>query len=165
MPHQKVARPHQPAVVLDRPEFFSELHSLRERPVIWVYGPPGSGKTTGVNSWLYRQNRPCLWYRLGTEDHDASCFFRFLSAAALGVCSASNLSLPVFQESHAGSVGDFACHFFASLFSQLPTELAVVLDDTYSMPPGTSCQEITAVRRIRGAIRHDSGGCAARFHL
>ena len=52
-------RTHQ---AFPRKRLFTQLDHLRRHPVIWVSGPPGSGKTTLVSNYLDARKLPCLWY-------------------------------------------------------------------------------------------------------
>jgi ATP/maltotriose-dependent transcriptional regulator MalT len=65
----KIARPTLPKV-FPRERLFKLLDQSRERSVIWVTGPAGSGKTTLVASFLYSRKLPCLWYQVDAGDAD-----------------------------------------------------------------------------------------------
>ena len=47
----KTTRPTLAATIA-RPRLFHRLDHARQRPVIWVWGPPGAGKTSLVASYL-----------------------------------------------------------------------------------------------------------------
>ncbi|MGE5299585.1 MAG: hypothetical protein ACM3MB_01305 [Acidobacteriota bacterium] len=55
----KISRP-KVSVVAPRPRLFNLLDAGRNKPVMWISGPAGSGKTTLVASWLDARKLPCL---------------------------------------------------------------------------------------------------------
>ena len=57
----KTTRPRL-AEVMPRERLFSLLDRGRRSPVIWVTGPPGSGKTTLVASYLENRKPDSLCY-------------------------------------------------------------------------------------------------------
>ena len=58
------------------------LDAGSRRPVTWVEGPAGAGKTSLVSSYLDARGLPCLWYRLDAGDADVATFFYYLGLAA-----------------------------------------------------------------------------------
>jgi LuxR family maltose regulon positive regulatory protein len=55
----KITRPRLTGTVA-RERLFRLLDLSRERPVIWIAAPGGSGKTTLVASWLDSRKLPVL---------------------------------------------------------------------------------------------------------
>src|SRR6185369_6866396 len=62
-------------------------------PAVWLYGPPGSGKTTLVASYLQSRGLKTLWFQVDSDDSEPSTFFHFLSEAKQAVGS-SRVALP-----------------------------------------------------------------------
>jgi ATP/maltotriose-dependent transcriptional regulator MalT len=56
--------------VIDRERLFAWLDAQGERPLLWITGPAGAGKTTLVSTWLARTHTPGVWYRVDADDGD-----------------------------------------------------------------------------------------------
>ena len=61
-----------------RKRLFRLIDRVRKKKVVWVTGPPGSGKTTLVSSYIVDRRFPCLWIRLEEGDADPATFFHYL---------------------------------------------------------------------------------------
>ena len=78
----KLTRPRLRGAVA-RERLFRVLDAAREhKPVICVVGPPGSGKTTLVSSWLDAAGSAGIWFQVDAGDTDLATFFYFLGEAA-----------------------------------------------------------------------------------
>ena len=76
----KITRPTLPKV-FPRERLFKMLEEGRERSVIWISGPAGSGKTTLVAGYIESRRIPCLWYQIDEGDSDVATFFYYLGLA------------------------------------------------------------------------------------
>ena len=54
--------------IFPRQRLFKELDNSRKRPITWITGPAGSGKTTLAASYLDDRKLTCLWYRIDAGD-------------------------------------------------------------------------------------------------
>ena len=70
----KTTRPDAASVIL-RPRLLRRLDQGRTRPVTWVWGPPGAGKTSLVASYLAARKLRVLWYQVDVGDADVAAFF------------------------------------------------------------------------------------------
>lgn len=114
---------------LPRPRLFAGLDDAAARPILWISGAPGAGKTTLVASWLEARRLRHVWYQLDAGDADAATFFHYLREAARGVAGKSAASLPVFTSEPQQNLARFARSFFRELFAVLPHPAVLVLDN------------------------------------
>lgn len=119
--------------VFERARLFKLVEQKQTVPLIWVNGPPGSGKTVFVASLLNRQRATFLWYRIDSSENNLEDIFYFLALAANKNYPWKKLKLPIFTPEYADNVENFARIFFRQLFAVLTKESAVVLDN---------CQEV-----------------------
>ncbi|MBL8488394.1 MAG: hypothetical protein JNK22_15025, partial [Rhodocyclaceae bacterium] len=132
----KLSRPRQAGVV-DRPRLFALIDAQRERPLLWISGPPGAGKTTLVTSYLERKGNATLWYRVDGGDSDAATFFSFLAQGARALGPDRKIDLLSLTPEYLLDLAGFARRFFRSLFGSLPASATVVLDGYEAAPGGT----------------------------
>ncbi len=119
--------------VFERPRLLDLLAENQHRPLVWVHGSPGAGKTTLVSSWLKQQQARFLWYRMDSGINVSADLFYFLSLSVQRNYPRKRINLPVFTAEYANDVKAFAVVFFRKLFTVLEKESAIVFDN---------CQEI-----------------------
>ena len=76
----KITRPDFSGA-LPRERLFSLLDRGRDHSIIWVTGPPGSGKTTLVSNYIDYQKPDCLWYQVDQGESDIATFFYYIRQA------------------------------------------------------------------------------------
>lgn len=76
----KITRPILSGV-FPRERLFHLLDRGRDRSIIYISGPPGSGKTTLVGSYLDARKLHNLWYRIDESDADVASFFYYMGAS------------------------------------------------------------------------------------
>ena len=117
----KIAKVTHPTLtgVLPRKRLFTLLDRMRKRPVIWVSGPPGCGKTALVSSYLDARSLPFLWFQIDQNDSDPATFFYYLGQAAKKAVRRQKKSLPLFTSEYSQDLQTFTRRYFEDFFSGL----------------------------------------------
>ncbi len=137
----KVIRP-APRGVLPRKRLFGLLDGIREKPVIWVSGPGGCGKTTLVSSYIECRKLFGLWYQVDEGDSDPATFFYYLGQAAQKGSPRKKISLPFFTQEFSRGLPAFTQWYFEKLFAVLRIPSMLVFDNFQEMPEGGVLPEI-----------------------
>ncbi|MFO1318870.1 MAG: BTAD domain-containing putative transcriptional regulator [Burkholderiales bacterium] len=128
----KLTRPRLHAPVA-RERLFRRLDDLRARPVVWVTGPPGAGKTTLVAGYLDAADLNGLWYLADAADSDPATFFLYLREAVAAFGRQSARPLPLFTPEYLPDIAGFARRFFREAFRRLPPQTPIVIDNYHEL--------------------------------
>jgi LuxR family maltose regulon positive regulatory protein len=142
--------------VLQREHLFDLLERMQERPVIWVSGPAGCGKSTLVNSYLYARGHPCLWYQMDEGDNDPATFFYYLGLAAKKAAPGRRKPLPLFKPEYLPSISSFTLRYFENLYQRLKIPCFLVFDNYQDVPADSPFHEL---------ILHGLSGIPEGIHL
>jgi LuxR family maltose regulon positive regulatory protein len=123
------------ASALAREQLFSVLDERQHASVLWVWGPPGSGKTTLVASYLESRELDSHWYQLDGGDSDVATFFYFMGLAVTRERGSSDESLPLYTSEYRRDLGIFSRHYFRNLYAPLDLPFALVLDNYQEVSP------------------------------
>ncbi len=140
----KTTRPTLAGVV-PRERVFALLTAASEVPVTWVTGPPGSGKTTAVASYLDHEGIASLWYELDEGDTDVATFFYYLRGAAEEFKTPGSEALPLLTPEYQAGLAKFARRYFQILFARLQPPFAVVFDGYQEIPGSSELHEVMRV--------------------
>jgi LuxR family maltose regulon positive regulatory protein len=131
-PPAKIARPVLKGVA-PRKRLFRLLNREMEKPLIWISGPAGSGKTTLVGSYLDDQKLPCLWYRLDEGDGDLATFFYYMGLAAQKIAPRKK-PLQLLTPEYLLGIPTFTKRFFEGLCGRLRPPYGIVFDNYQDVP-------------------------------
>ena len=119
-PIAKITRPIITGV-LPRERPFHLLDSGLNRPVTWIAGPAGSGKTTLIASYLDARKLPCIWYQIDEGDADIATLFYYMGLAAEKTCPGEK-PLPLLTPEYLAGIPVFARRYFEELYGRLLRE-------------------------------------------
>ncbi|WP_207680905.1 BTAD domain-containing putative transcriptional regulator [Desulfonema magnum] len=137
----KITRPALSGI-FPRNRLFELLDRVRGRPIIWVTGPPGCGKTTLVSSYIEANDIPCLWYQMDKNDADAKTFFYFMRLAAKKTETRNSSRLSVLSSEYLKEVSTVTLWYFESLYNWLKIPSVIVFDDYHEIPGESSFHEV-----------------------
>ena len=118
--------------VQKRERLFRLLDERRSHPILWIAGPPGSGKSTLVASYVEARKLPGMWFQADPGDADPATFFHYLRTAAAdmpGRKSREAAALPVFSAEYAGDLPAFTRRFLREFFALYPPGSVLVVDN------------------------------------
>jgi ATP/maltotriose-dependent transcriptional regulator MalT/DNA-binding SARP family transcriptional activator len=137
----KVTRPTLPDI-FPRKRLFDLLDDLRKRPIIWVSGPPGCGKTTLVGSYIETLKVPCLWYNLDESDSDPATFFYYMGLAAKKAAPRMKNSLPLLTPEYLPGISTFTRRYFENLCDRFKSPSLMVFDNYQEVPDEAAVHEV-----------------------
>ena len=114
----KITQPSA-AGTFPRHRLFRLINKKPARPILWITGPPGSGKTTLVSSYLETYGYPCLWYQLDANDRDIANFFYYMGLAAKKVAPRKRPIFPLFTPEYLKDISTFTRRYFERLYDFL----------------------------------------------
>jgi hypothetical protein len=129
----KITAPDVSGVAL-RKRLFLLLDRCRKKPVVWITGPAGSGKTTLVADYLKRHRLPCLWYQLDEGDGDLAAFFYYMALAAKKAAPRYRKAMPLLTPEYLQGIEVFARRWFEELFRRLDPSSVLVFDNYQDVP-------------------------------
>jgi len=135
---------------LHRERLFKRMDESRERPLVWVTAPPGSGKTTMVASYIEGRKAHSVWYHVDPGDDDIGTFFYYLAQAAPQSRSKRGHPLPLLTPDHLGDLPGFYRHFFRAFFARLTTPTLLALDNYHELSPTSA---------LHSALEHAVSEC------
>jgi ATP/maltotriose-dependent transcriptional regulator MalT len=130
--------------VIPRDRLFSRLDEYRKRPVVWVVGPPGSGKSALIASYLEAKRLKGIWYQIDAGDHDISTFFSYINLATKTLPLRRSAPLPIRSPEYLSDLPGFTRHYFRNLFERFRTPAVLTLDNYHELPERSEFHEMLA---------------------
>lgn len=143
-PFAKTTRPGLTQVYLRR-RLFRLLDRKRKKPIVWICGPPGSGKTTLISSYLNASKLTSLWYRVDEGDGDAATFFYYMGQASMKASPRKRVSLPLLKPEYLSDLPGFAKKYFETLYSRLKAPFIIVLDNYQEVPSESPFHDVIRI--------------------
>lgn len=128
--------------ILQRERLYQLMDQGLERPIVWVQGEAGVGKSTFVSGYLSDRKLPCLWYQVDQGDDDIATLFSYMGMAAENRLQCRVAAIPLFTVEHQGNVPVFSRRYFEKLFSCLDRPCVIVFDDYHEVPVGSLFHEV-----------------------
>ncbi|MGH2668574.1 MAG: AAA family ATPase, partial [bacterium] len=127
---------------LARPRLFDALDAARKRRIVWVEGPPGTGKTVLLSSYLNARKLGKLWYQLDAGDGDIATFFHYLGLAAQKAAPRHRKPLPAFSLEYLPGLPIFTRCYVEALGARLKPPFVMVLDNYEQVPSEAPLHEV-----------------------
>ncbi|MCK9420810.1 MAG: hypothetical protein M0R70_15750 [Nitrospirae bacterium] len=128
--------------VVHRKELYARLDDCTDKPIIWISGPGGSGKTTLIASYLSARKVRRVWYQMDSGDADMATFIYHLNSAAKKAAPKARRPLPFLTPEYLLGITAFARRYFAGLYERLKTPAVLVFDNYQDVPPDAGLHEI-----------------------
>lgn len=132
----KMTRPRTTNALV-RTRLFDILDQSRAK-MIWIMGPPGSGKTTLIASYLSHRKFRSIWYRIDRSDSDVATLFYYLRQAA----PQRGTPLPLLTAEYLLSLPTFSRNYFRRLFEKLKSPSILVFDNHQDIEAGSAFNSI-----------------------
>jgi len=134
--------PSQTFEYLSKRKTVSGAGYQHKKPITWIAGPAGSGKTTLVASYLDVHDSPSLWYQLDTGDSDIATFFYYMGLAAKKAAPRFNKPLPLLTSEYLMGISTFSQRYFEKLYSRLTPPYTIVFDDYQEVDAASPLHEV-----------------------
>ncbi|MBI5641397.1 MAG: hypothetical protein HZA17_13335 [Nitrospirae bacterium] len=131
MRNASAAKITQPDVrgVIPRKRLFRVLDKRPNGPLLWVTGPPGSGKTSLIASYISARKIPTLWYQVDEGDADLATFFYYMGMAAKKAAPKKRNPLPLLTPEYLMGIPVFTRRFFEDLCGRVKAPFFIILDN------------------------------------
>lgn len=128
--------------ILPRERLYERLYKQKNRPIKWVQGLPGSGKTTFVADYIKTYKISHLWYRIDEVDTDLTSFFNYLGLLVKKLKSKKTEPLPSFALEDKSNLSNFSRKFFQRFFTPLTHPITIIFDNYQVLPIDSDLHEV-----------------------
>lgn len=139
---------------------FNLIDKAKTKPIIWVTGLPGAGKTTLVASYIDRLKLPSIWYQLDEGDADIASFFHYLGLAVRKAFPRNRKPMPHLTSEYLQGISTFTRRYFRKIYSRVPPKKShqwgfiIVFDNYQKAPLNSGFHEVirSGLRRYLKAV-------------
>ena len=117
-PIAKITRPGTDGIFLRR-RLFRLIDKGLGLPITWVTGPPGSGKTALIASYIEAGKWPCLWYQIDERDADIASFYYYMGLAEKKASPQKRKPMPLLTSEYSAGIPAFTRRYFEELYLRL----------------------------------------------
>ncbi|MGZ8212933.1 MAG: BTAD domain-containing putative transcriptional regulator [Methylosarcina sp.] len=117
-----------------RERLFQRLDQLRETPLIWVTGSPGSGKTTLASTYISQRNINHAWHQLDIGDINIATFFHYFRLCVQQLTQLDIKKIPAFTPEYLPNLVIFIRRYIEIIEKHLKTNTIIVFDNYEQLP-------------------------------
>ncbi len=129
---------------------FRLLDRLKSKPVIWLSGMPGAGKTTLVVSYLKSRKISCIYYHIDESDRDLAAFFYYMNMAfkhavpGNGAAGGYERPLSLLTPEYLQDIPAFTRRYFNELYRRVNRKkrFAIVFDNYQDVPTDSQLHSV-----------------------
>jgi len=143
----KITRPHV-ASSYHRTDLHNLLDEAYSRRLVVVSGPPETGKSTLVATYIESRNLPSIWYQVDEGDNDLATFFHFFGIAARKATPHNKAAMPHLPPEFFQDIDAFAERYFREIFRYLEIPFLIVLDNYQDVADDAALHEAIRVACI-----------------
>lgn len=137
----KITQPKFPGAFL-RKRLFRQLDRSCKKPIIWICGPPGAGKTILAGSYLDVRNHPSIWYQIDERDAELSTFFYYMGLAVKNASTSRKRPLPLLTPEYLTGLPQFTLSYFEDLYGRLKEGTFLILENYHHIPDDSPFHEV-----------------------
>lgn len=157
--------------IVARPRLYEIFDAKKNKRILWLSAPAGSGKTSLLASYLSARNKKLIWYQVDAGDGDVASFFKYMGLCIKKAYPKKRGMLPNFTSEYLSGLEAFSVNYFRELYHKLEPDSVVVLDNYQDAGKDAPLHEViqAAANEVPSGIqliiisRHEPPGVMARL--
>lgn len=126
----------------ERKRLYGTLDQALQKQAVWIVGPPGSGKTSLVSSYLNNRGIKNIWYQVDEGDSDIATFFYYMRLAIPRVTPRRGTPPPLLTPEYFRGILAFARSYCQKLYNRLKPPFVLVFDNYHEVADESLFHEI-----------------------